>query len=394
LFEFFGSLTIKLKQSSHKQHTTHEATMRKDQPEPEPQPPQPFPIVQQNVTVVVVVIDKSKDVVSGRGRDGSANAAFRKFGHAKIEEIRQLRGVDAPITDTDQKEIVDDWLDRNPECRFLKQVWIDAGREEGERKIKEFASDLKRPAKKLKEGESQGSGGPTEPGVADDLQGRHIPTRGLAKQDPAANHSAHTAAKEAKATSEAISVSKESDAFHWDQDSLGTTDIDSFDFDDSLLQVAEFEKVLDQHFRDHIRAHVEKECIQALPSPGADVDNVVLECDYGDFYEEAEFADECFAGEEFAGEGIVTPDSPERSKLEPNFCRMVWNATGARIVAFVQDRRWFGRGGGGGGVDTIIFDKPLAQVNLAELPTGQEQVLLLIVFQADFHGGLSDTCDY
>jgi hypothetical protein len=102
--------------------------------------------------VVVVSATQPQDVLSGRGggREKNANPAFREFGQTRIKEIRQSRGEDAPITDRDRKEIVDDWLRDHPDCWFLKRVWIDAGREEGERKIKELALDLNRSAKKKK----------------------------------------------------------------------------------------------------------------------------------------------------------------------------------------------------------------------------------------------------
>jgi hypothetical protein len=47
-----------------------------------------------------------------------------------------------------------------------------------------------------------------------------------------------------------------------------------------------------------------------------------------------------------------------------HYSRMLWNATGARVVAFVQERGWFGRGGGGGvdgSLNTIIFDNELSE---------------------------------
>jgi hypothetical protein len=124
-------------------------------------------VVPPNVAVMVVVVDAPcmADVLSGRGpgRAGHANPAFRHFCNAWISDVQQLRGEDAPITDQDQDKMVDDWLQKNPNCRFLKRVWIDAGRDEGKRKAKEFVYDLGREKKKKKKREA-GDGQDIDPG--------------------------------------------------------------------------------------------------------------------------------------------------------------------------------------------------------------------------------------
>jgi hypothetical protein len=140
--------------------------------------------------VVVVSGTQPQDVLSGRGggREKNANPAFREFGQTRTNEIRQSRGEDAPITDRDRKEIVDDWLRDHPDCRFLKRVWIDAGREEGERKINELALDLNRQAKKKKKKKSdrvQGDDGWTTEQRKDTSQ----PSRGAAPSSSACDNS-------------------------------------------------------------------------------------------------------------------------------------------------------------------------------------------------------------
>jgi hypothetical protein len=162
-----------------------------------------------------------------------------------------------------RKEVVDAWLLKNPGCRFVKRVWIDVGRKEGERKVKEFESDLKKEAKKkMKKCESQDSNlaeiGPADPerpmARAASLAARVLPTLNPL-EELGANHRVEGAATEAKKSSLVIPGNSERGAFAARDATKSVLDPDS-----DVEGWDEAEDLIDHRCLLRIYQHIEQEC--------------------------------------------------------------------------------------------------------------------------------------